>query len=206
MPYKGQHINGKWLKCINCGKTYWCQNSRIKKWNPKYCNNKCKNEAMIVEVKNKEEILNFYKDGNSVIKTSKKFLLSRSIIQRVLRDNGIRIRTRDHYTRGENSPLYKGGHITKAGYKRISFGGKQSLEHRIIIEKLLGRKLTKNEHVHHLNGNKLDNRLENLSVLTPEPHGAYHAKQYNDWKKMYQSRIAFLELKLRNCKCGNDPR
>jgi len=44
-------------------------------------------------------------------------------------------------------------------------------EHRLIMEGILGRFLTEKEHVHHYNGQRWDNRPENLQVLSASEHG-----------------------------------
>lgn len=49
-------------------------------------------------------------------------------------------------------------------------------EHRIIMERHLGRKLGRNEVVHHKNNNHLDNRLENLEVMSRAEHTRMHTE------------------------------
>lgn len=51
-------------------------------------------------------------------------------------------------------------------------------EHRLVMEEYLGRYLTKDEIVHHINENPSDNRPENLQIMTrPE-----HVKHHTHWR------------------------
>jgi len=73
---------------------------------------------------------------------------------------------------GKNHPLWKGGRKTNVhGYVEILIGrSRYMLEHRIVMEKLLGRKLESFEEVHHKNGVKTDNRMENLELVLKRKH------------------------------------
>lgn len=47
-------------------------------------------------------------------------------------------------------------------------------EHRVVMENILNRPLLGNEVVHHINGDKTDNRPENLQVMSQSDHGKLH--------------------------------
>lgn len=76
----------------------------------------------------------------------------------------------------EKSPFgnYKGGTVSKKGYRYISISGKRVLEHRYIVEQFFKIKLSKRQQVHHINHNKLDNRIENLMIMDICEHSKEH--------------------------------
>lgn len=84
---------------------------------------------------------------------------------------GYRQRTKDGYIwcRAENHPF-----ANSKGYVK---------EHRLIAEKHLGFILPKEFVVHHINGVKDDNRIENLAVMTIGAHSALHGRKGRDIPK-----------------------
>lgn len=56
------------------------------------------------------------------------------------------------------------------------------LEHRLIAERLLGRRLRAKESIHHCNGIKTDNRPENILVVgSTREHFGHHIRGYHGW-------------------------
>lgn len=73
--------------------------------------------------------------------------------------------------------------IDRDGYAIVSYKRKNTMLHRLIVDAPKGMQ------VDHINGNKLDNRKENLRIVTPKQNsinrkakGAYYSSELDKWK------------------------
>lgn len=61
------------------------------------------------------------------------------------------------------------GCVRPDGYRDVYRDGRRGLEHRMVMEDILGRSLQKHEYVHHKNGIRSDNRPDNLEIWVACP-------------------------------------
>lgn len=76
---------------------------------------------------------------------------------------------------GENNHFYSGGYKHRPDGYIIKSSTSQYV-HREVMESFIGRKLESWEHVHHVNGNRSDNRIENLRILSNSDHRKLESK------------------------------
>ncbi len=95
------------------------------------------------------------------------------------------------------------GIYTNNQYYRSTTGEKKYI-HRMVMENHLGRKLLRNEQVHHKNGNKLDNRINNLEVMSNQEHQRLHVIEKTIQLQCFRCKNIFYAMdkpfyKIRYC-------
>lgn len=137
-------------QCLVCGSDFQTYRSKILLGRGKYCSKEC-SMKITNQIFSKNGENSRFKKGQ--IPTNKVgFTLTRA------RKDGKCYRL-----------IYKPEHpaCSKRGYVR---------EHRLVMEESINRYLSANEIVHHKNGDTLDNRIENLQLMTGEEHRREHLK------------------------------
>lgn len=147
------------LICWNCKKEFELNSceTRVKENRVHYCSLKCRDEAKrigkVVKCKNcgKE----FYTTRNELCSKKCAYEYKSKISNHKLyMENGYLVKFKNGYNKKGNAKL-----------------------HRLIMEEHLGRKLKSSEVIHHIDGNKLNNDISNLKVMTRGEHSKLHRKQ-----------------------------
>lgn len=164
--------------CKICNKEFYGYPSHHRK----YCSKKCVFEAMSLGIKKGKPI------GKTIEKIcpqcNKKFIIPIWKLPQTYCSMGCRNKSYIGKFVGKKSGSWKGGRIIDNGYicilkpKHPYCNGKGYIqEHRLVMEKHLGRYLTKKEVVHHLDGDKANNKIENLHLFADMgEHHSYHLK------------------------------
>ncbi len=152
--------------CLTCGKEFRVWPYRLRQGEGKYCSRQCYGES------NRKPWLertceycgkNFFvvpsrvPDGRAHFCSKEcRYSAARQVI-------------------GELNPAWRGGRCITDGYISLYQGRRQhKVEHRLVMERHLGRQLGPNELVHHINGVKTDNRIENLEIISRAEHMRLH--------------------------------
>lgn len=166
--------------CEQCGKPFTTIPAKLKVGKGKYCSCDCyykakANSSSLDGIR--DTIIRLYYDENksvhqvgaelSILPATLYGWMSRRGM--ILREQKVSVR------RGDKHPCYKGGFYNNSqGYIRHTKSGK--LVHRQIAEQVLGRPLGKDETVHHVNGDRSDNRNQNLLICSRAYHTWLHRK------------------------------
>jgi len=159
--------------CIDCGKAIWDGSSRCKPCAHKGTHASCKIRNAVDGTSDKslkDALIQLYVTENKTQKEVSEILGVTSINHHIRR---LGIKKSGKFQREKDVP--SSGWIHKSINARyICINGAEVLEHRFVMEQHLGRPLKKHEAVHHVNEDRLDNRIENLQLMTKSEHSTHH--------------------------------
>lgn len=138
-----------------------------------------KNELRRVNIDD-NKLKEFFEKGLTIVEIATHFNCSAYPIGKALKRLGLNrpAKRRPGKGSGSNNPSWKGGRrIRKDGYVILWTEFGERLEHQIVMEKHIGRKLYRGEIVHHIDKNRQNNTIENLQLMTQSEHAKHHAPE-----------------------------
>lgn len=155
-----------------------------------------------------EDVIARWHAGEAQTRIAKDFGTDQTVISRLLIANGIEPGPRKRNQRGENNSRWAGGRTSNAsGYHAVRVDPADPLavmrmqngyvmEHRLVMARHLGRPLVSDESVHHVNGDRQDNRLENLELWVRSQPNGQRATDLLAWAKGLVARYESEERLL----------
>lgn len=83
--------------------------------------------------------------------------------------------------------------VNKHGYVIKIIDGRQTAQHREVMEQHLGRPLRRHENVHHKNGQRQDNRIENLELWSTAQPSGQRVEDKLAWARWFIAQYDDLE-------------
>jgi hypothetical protein len=182
------------LTCQTCGQDFQCQRAWVKNGRRKYCSKRCLNRAQ------------------TMMRAERHAMYGKRHTPRSREQMSASRRNRPDL-RGPNHPAWKGGSYLGHGGYRLVLAAQLSpadqeliqpmlnktgyiQEHRLVVARTLRRPLEKHEIVHHRNGDKTDNRPENLELIAVRPHSRLHQEMIYQIARLTDENIALKSLLL----------
>lgn len=194
------------VKCANCQKEFDCQEWRIQKRTNLFCSKNCENEYRKIHSVLKENLnaicgycgKKFHLKESYLKKLKHQPCCSRDCLAKYRKIIYQGNNNPNFGNKGEKNPNWKSDRkITNYGYVKIRIEDHPFkdcdgfvFEHRLIAEKYLltkdnsiiinGKKYLKKEYiVHHIDGNRTNNEVSNLKIMTLGEHTSFHRKFKN---------------------------
>ena len=127
---------------------------------------------------NEEAIICLFYEGRTAVEIAQFYGCSTFPIKKAMRRLGLRrpAARRAGVGCGESNPSWKGGRRQRTdGYWIVWTTDGERLEHRVIMEKHLCRPLSVDEIIHHIDGDKSNNTVGNLMLMSQSEHVRLHA-------------------------------
>lgn len=172
----GRKKTGKNIFCENCGKLRYFTKQQIRKNNHFYCSEKCLNKK-----RPKPWNKGLTKETDIRLKN-----ISEKSKQQMFREYASGMRDKNKIIEKAHQAVRKKGlerfkreprrYVSKRGYWIIYVPGIGDIkEHHHIWKKQFGE-IPQGYHLHHINLNRLDNRIENLQLIPKKEHAKLHDK------------------------------